>query len=249
MEVSQDDSGRVLAEARMPKNLFGTLLRRPQRVDFEIETPAETNLKIHIVSGPMAVKGLTGQMVFKSVSGTISLKDLSGGLALNSVSGSITGANLAGQIELDVVSGKVDLRGCDFPSLRHKGVSGKVIVETNFGAGPYTLETVSGSMQLVVPAGADCQVDASSVSGRFSTDLPVAQSSVSQNRWQVQVGNGGAEVRMKTVSGKMKLLSSFDAAGRTPGTVQQEPKQREEILTRLSEGEIDVDQAIQELSN
>lgn len=249
VEVSQDASGKVRVEASLKDPIFGILVRRPQQVDFEIEAPAETNLKVNMVSGPIAVKGLNGQISLKSVSGSISAKDLSGELRLTSVSGKITGANLAGPAEVDMVSGKVDLRGCDFSSLRHKGVSGKVIVETNFGAGPYTLEAVSGAINLVVPSEINCEVDAGSVSGRFSTDLPVSQSSVGRSHWRVRVGNGGTTVRMKTVSGKMSLLSGFNAVGREPGEVSMDSKQREEVLTRLSEGEIDVDQAIQELGN
>lgn len=247
IEVSQDASGRVKASVRMLDSFFNFNIRKPLRVDFEIEAPAKTNLKVKVVSGEIAVSGLSGQIYLKTVSGSQHLQDLSGDLDLASVSGSITGTNLSGEAQVDVVSGRLDLRGCDFPNLRAKVVSGKALVETKFGEGPYNLDAVSGTLTLVVPEDTNCQVSATAVSGRFKTDLNVSQSSVGRRHWDVKIGEGGVPVRMKTVSGKMQLLSSFDAVGKSPGNVRMSRKQREKILTRLSEGEIDVDQAVQEL--
>ena len=100
----------------------------------------------------------------------------------------------------------------------------------------------------MAPAGSSCHVDASAVSGKFYTDLEFSRSSVSKRRWRVQVGEGGPEVRLKTVSGKMQLLSSFDARGRVPGVVVQSRESRKEILNRLSEGQISVEEAVKELA-
>ena len=249
VEVMQDDSGRVLAAVEMSKRLFGAFMRRPERVDFEIEAPAETNLKVNNISGPIAAKGLQGDISLKSVSGAIKVKDLNGDLRLDSVSGRITGANLIGPADVDTVSGKVELRGCNFSELDLNGVSGKVLVETDLGAGAYHLQTVSGSLTLVAPADSKCQVDARSVSGRFVTDLPASQSSVGRGRWQIKLGKGSSttQVHMKTVSGKMRLLSALDAVGSTPAEAQLDAQDRNDVLNRLSEGEIDVQQAIQEL--
>ncbi|NIQ94930.1 MAG: DUF2089 domain-containing protein, partial [Desulfuromonadales bacterium] len=58
----------------------------------------------------------------------------------------------------------------------------------------------------------------------------------------------GPDVRVKTVSGKMQLLSSFEARGRVPGVVVQSRQDRKEILNRLSEGQISVEEAMKELA-
>lgn len=247
IHVGKNASGKVVAKVSMPETFFGFFNRRPLRIDFEIEAPAETNVQVKMVSGAVDVSGLSGQMDLKTVSGSMTVADLSGNLNLDSVSGAIRGTNLAGDARVTVVSGKLDLRGCDFPSLRAKVVSGKAAVETKFGQGPYRLDAVSGRLMLVVPADTSCVVDATAVSGRFKTDLDVSQSSVTRRSWHVQVGEGGPTVRMKTVSGNMQLLSSFDAVGQTPGNVQMSRKNREEILTKLSEGEINVEEAVQQL--
>ena len=49
----------------------------------------------------------------------------------------------------------------------------------------------------------------------------------------------------------MKVLSSFDATGSVPKDIARDTKSREErkdILTRLSEGEINVEEALKDLA-
>ncbi len=250
INLTQDADGRVRAEVRMPEVFFGIGRHKPLRVDFHIQAPVETEIKVRNVSGPVTARGFHGRMDLTTVSGCVHAEDLTGQMSLESVSGKLIGRGLKGEAELKVVSGKIEMRECDFPRLDCSSVSGKATVQTAFGEGPYKLSAVSGSLLLVVPEGSNCQVDASAVSGRFYTDLEVRQSHSSKRRWQVQIGEGGPDVRMKTVSGKMQLLSSFDAHGHVPGVVvvTQTREERKEILSRLSGGDIDVDEALKELA-
>lgn len=246
IELTQEPGGQVRAEVTVPDKIFGS--RRPLRVDFRIEAPARTDIKARLVSGSVYARGFTGRADLGTVSGKVEVEDLEGRLDLDSVSGKVIGRGLKGEATASVVSGRVSLRGCDFPALNLSTVSGKAEVETQFGGGPYKLSAVSGSLLLVVPEGSSCHVDASAVSGKFYTDLDIAHSSISKRRWRVQIGEGGPEVRVKTVSGKMQLLSSFDARGRVPGVVVQSRQDRKEILNRLSEGQISVEEAMKELA-
>jgi len=248
--LNQDADGRVRAVVRMPETIFGIGRRRPMRVDFRIQAPVETEIKVRNVSGTITARGFNGRVDLTTVSGCVHAEDLTGRMFLESVSGKVGGRNLKGEADLKVVSGKIDMRECDFPSLACSSVSGKTAIQTAIGAGPYKLSAVSGSLLLVAPEGSNCRVDASAVSGRFYTDLEVRQSNSSKRRWQVQIGDGGPEVRMKTVSGKMRLLSSFDARGHVPGVVMvtQSCEERKDILSRLQEGEINMDDALKELA-
>ena len=251
VELTQESDGRVRAEVRVPEKFFGFGSRRPMRVDFRIEAPVQTDIKTKLVSGSVQAKGFKGRMSLKTVSGAVDVEDLEGQLNLGSVSGKILGRGLRGNADVDVVSGRISLRDCDFPSMDVSTVSGRAEVETQFGDGPYKLGSVSGSLTLVVPEGSGCEVNASAVSGRFYTDFPVSNGLVSKRRWQVTLGEGGPQVRMKAVSGKMKVLSSFDARGSVPKDVARDTKSREErkdILTRLSEGEINVEEALKDLA-
>jgi hypothetical protein len=248
VELSQEKDGTVRAIVRIPDAVFGVFNRKPQRVDFKIEAPARTDLRVKVVSGSIDARGFDGQMDFGTVSGSLSLADLNGSLDLDSVSGKIQGKNLKGKAKLSAVSGKIEMFDCDFPTMKASTVSGKVQVQTSLSEGPYKISAVSGSLLLVVPEETNCVVHASAVSGRFYTDLEVSQSEVSRRRWHVRVGEGGPEVKMKAVSGKMRLLSSFDAQGSTPSEVRMSQNQRKDVLSRLSEGEISIEDALKELT-
>jgi hypothetical protein len=103
-------------------------------------------------------------------------------------------------------------------------------------------------VKLVAPKDANCDVLASGVSGRFFTDLNVRRSDIGNRTWRVKIGTGGAEVRMKTVSGRMSLVSSFDARGSQPRVQRMSRKDRASVLTKLSEGELTVEAALKELA-
>ena len=248
IELNQDADGTVRAVVRMPDAVFGIFNRKPLRVDFKIEAPVRTDMRVKVVSGSIDARGFEGDLDFGTVSGSLDLADLSGRLDLDSVSGKIKGSGLKGNANLSVVSGRIEMRDCDFPSMKASTVSGKAELQTRLGEGPYKISAVSGSLLLVVPEDSSCVVRASAVSGKFFTDLDVRQSHVSRGRWDVSIGEGGPEVKMKAVSGKMRLLSSFDASGSVPGQVQMSHGQRKDVLSRLSEGEISVEDALKELA-
>jgi len=248
VELNQAEDGAVRAVVRMPDTILGIFNRKPQRVDFKIEAPVRTDLRVKVVSGSIEARGFEGEMDFGTVSGSLALEDLSGRLDLDSVSGKIKGRNLKGDAKLSVVSGHIDMRNCDFPSIKASTVSGKAELQTRLSEGPYKVSAVSGSLLLVVPEESSCVVRASAVSGKFYTDLDVRQSQVSRNRWDVRIGEGGPEVQMKAVSGKMRLLSSFDASGSVPGDLKMSQSDRKDVLSRLSEGQISVEDALKELT-
>ena len=248
LEVYQESKDTVYAVAHLPERItiFGTY--RPCKVHFTIEAPPETNLKIKTVSARVKAEGFTGDVNIKTVSGSQSLADLTGLLDLNSVSGEITGNNLKGNADVSTVSGRIRLTAGSLPSLRAKTVSGKLEAETAIEEGPYHLSSVSGSVKLIAPEGSNCVVRASGVSGRFYTDLDFSSSDVGRRSWYVKVGQGGPDVKMKTVSGRMSLVSSWDAKGHRPGTKRMSREQRKGVLTRLSEGDLSVEEALKELS-
>lgn len=249
INLNQEKDGTVRAEVKMEEVIFGIGRRRPLRVDFKIHAPAKTDISAKTVSGKVLASGFEGEIELGSVSGAIEVENLTGFLDLDAVSGRITGTGLKGEGKVDAVSGRLDLRDCDFETLKASTVSGKALVQTAFGEGPYKLSSVSGSVTLVAPEESGCQVDASAVSGRFYTDLEVSSSQVSRRHWKVVLGEGGPNVRMSTVSGRMKLLSSFDAKGKVPGAVNgMSREKRRELLDKLSEGEISVDDAMKALA-
>ncbi len=247
IELTQHGNGEVEAVVRTPENSFGIFYRKPLRVDLRIEAPVQSNIDAKIVSGDIHAHGFGGELRLASVSGSLHLADLSGTLDLDSVSGKIKGENLSGKGHISVVSGRLELTDCAFTSLKSSTVSGTAKVQTSIAEGPYKLSAVSGSLTLAVPEDTHCDASASAVSGRFYTDLDISQSEVGKRNWKVRIGQGGTLVKMSTVSGKMRLVSSFEAAGSVPGTVQMSHTARKDVLSRLQDGEISVEDALKEL--
>jgi DUF4097 and DUF4098 domain-containing protein YvlB len=248
IELTQDDDGLVRAEVTVPDKWLGFSSHKPLRVDFRITAPARTDIKARLVSGSVRARGFEGTLKLQTVSGSVVAEDLRGDLDLDSVSGKLTGRGLSGTAHLSVVSGRVSLQESDLRQLSVSTVSGRAEIETGLGEGPYKFSTVSGSVALVVPEGSGCRVDASAVSGRFYTDLPVSHSSRSGKRWQVVVGEGGPSVKMKSVSGKLRLVTSLEARGSEPGEVHLSREKRKDILDQLSQGEISVEDAMKALA-
>lgn len=247
IELTQHENGEVEAVVRIPDNSFGIFYRKPLRVDLRIEAPAQTDIDAKIVSGEIHARGFSGALRLASVSGSLRLAELSGMLDLDSVSGKIKGENLSGQGHISVISGRLELTGCAFTSLKSSTVSGTAKVQTRIAEGPYKLSAVSGSLTLVIPKDTHCEASASAVSGNFYTDLDISQSQVGKRNWKVRIGQGGPLVKMSTVSGKMRLVSSFEAAGSVPGNVHMARADRKDVLARLQGGEISVEDALKEL--
>ncbi|MEN8242013.1 MAG: DUF4097 family beta strand repeat-containing protein [Chloroflexota bacterium] len=248
MEVYQEGEDTVYAVVKQPERftIFGVY--RPCKVNFVIEAPPNTRLRIKTVSAAVEAKGFSGDLQIKTVSGAQVVEEISGRLDLDSVSGGVTGGRLSGAAEISTVSGQIRLTESDLPALHARTLRGKIEAQTTLVDGPYYFSTVSGAVRLVVPEDTNCEVHASGVSGRFYTDLDLRSSTNGNRKWHLVVGEGGPGVRIKTVSGRMSLLSSFDARGSRPGYHKKTRAERANLLTQLSAGELSVDEALQELT-
>jgi Toastrack DUF4097 len=132
-------------------------------------------------SGDLTHRGeVESDAVVKTVSGDVRLERVGGSLRCQSVSGDVDVAWVGGEVETKTVSG--DLR---LGSVR---------------AGEASFTSVSGDVEIGIAAGSFLDVDAGSVSGDLSSEVPL--SSVSDG------DDGGPTVvlRGKTVSGDVKVF-------------------------------------------
>ena len=246
--LEKGEDGVVMAIAKYDNSdWFGFGLNQPCKVDFDITTPKECSVRLKTVSASSSVRGLIGDFRFKSVSGKLEIEDLSGSIEANTVSGDLLADNLNGPAELESVSGKIRATDCDFGKLYASTVSGKVTVFSSVGEGPYRFNSVSGKIKFIVPAKTACTVQASSVSGRFKTDLQATFSSIGRRNWHAELEGGGTEVRMKSVSGGLYLVTSEDSTGESPEVKPKSRQERIEILTKLESGELSVEDTLKKL--
>jgi len=86
--------------------------------------------------------------------------------------------------------------------------SGKVRAELKVidkDASGMSLSTVSGDITLYLPEDASFDLDISTVSGEINSGFKVLIDSVSKRRLQGEVGDGGINIELKTVSGDISL--------------------------------------------
>ena len=270
--IRQEDDGLVVAEAKYENsiiNWFG--LNKPCRVDFTIRVPQMCSVKVNSVSGSATIDGIEGNIDVNSVSGDLKLNNLSGKFDFSSVSGKITAENLNGPLDMNNVSGKVQIAKSQIPAMVGKSVSGSVSVETPLTEGPYEFKTVSGHMSLVTPEDTACTVRIKSVSGKAKVNLPVTSKSGTRNKRVIEVAGGGPEVTAKSVSGILNIGSpnyvkaevlepdiQMDSA-RSKAVVQPsevaplaevspQPKSQMQILQEIENGEISVDEALEQMN-
>jgi DUF4097 and DUF4098 domain-containing protein YvlB len=232
-------------------------------VDYTLQVPPGVRLDASGISSSLNISGLNGEFRLKTVSGDIDLVDLSGPFKLNAISGDISGSRLAGNLELEAVSGRVRLMESRFPNADASTVSGDLILQTFLSDGPYHFSSVSGNVRMLVPADTHCNAELKSVSGSLRSSLPATSTRMGHGSKVVQIQGGGAEVRLKSVSGGL----SIEAEGIPAETVQTasapvpptppsppvqsapEPLSTAEILQRIESGEMTVDEAIKLMQN
>jgi hypothetical protein len=226
VELTQDADGTVRVVTRFPDSGWGWIIGSfPCAVDYTVQAPRRCSLKINGVSNETLAEGFEGEFSFNSVSGEMTLRDLTGPvkvntvsgkmelaelageLRLNTVSGKISGRHLAGHLHLDTVSGRVEMEESSLPSAEATTVSGGMELQTALGEGPYRFNSVSGNVELMLPADTHCSAELHAISGSISTRLPATTTSRQNGAQTVEVQGGGVKVFAHSVSGNLSLVS------------------------------------------
>jgi DUF4097 and DUF4098 domain-containing protein YvlB len=186
---------------------------RRQRCTVAITAPPGAKIDITTVSAPIVASGFQGGARVKTVSGDVTLAKLSTKIDVKTVSGDVDAKDISGELKLKSVSG--DLSVVDGASRRvdAKAVSGDVLLDLDLDrTGTYDVTTVSGSVSLRTKGDLNLTVDAKSVSGEYVSDFG-GSSYKEPGRRTVHhtIGDGGARLWVKTVSGDLRLIRGREA--------------------------------------
>ncbi|MBA7591824.1 hypothetical protein ES708_33991 [subsurface metagenome] len=142
----------------------------------------------------------------KTVSGGIKLNNIKGNVEVKTVSGQVSARQIKGDIRANSVSGSLVFRDSQGSLSYLHSTSGRIEAElTAIDEDASDMSTISGSINLHLPDDASFDLDISTVSGKINTEFQVLIDSFNKRKLQGEVGDGGINIELKTVSGSISL--------------------------------------------
>ena len=192
-------------------HLFGSGGR--QRCTVAITAPPHAKIELTTVSAPIVAGGFDGGARVKSVSGDVTLSKLGAKIDVKTVSGDVNAKDLGDELKLKSVSGDLSVVDGACRRVDAKAISGDVLLDLDLDpTGTYDISTVSGNVSLRAKGEPNLTIDAKSLSGAFMSDFGGDwDREPGRRRLHHTVGNGGARLWVKTVSGDLRLIRGREA--------------------------------------
>ncbi len=165
----------------------------------------EGDVTISSTSSDVLIERVNGSLQIRTTSGVSEVYGLTGNLTLRKTSGNTLIQDVIGNVDLSSTSGDIEISQ-EEGSILVTSQSGDVIADTKLlSGGRYVVETISGTIDFSVPAGADGRVKLQTVSGDIGTTLPLTIKSYSKRRLSGVLGLGGPRIELSSTSGDIKL--------------------------------------------
>ena len=181
------------------------------RVDYQLWIPEAASVQLESVSGTIQMGNHLNRVYAKTVSGNIKLNNIKGNTEVKTVSGKVNARQIKGDIKASSVSGNLIFRDCEGMFSDLHSTSGDIeaeLVTLEKNASGMSLTTVSGDINLYLPDDASFDLNIKTVSGEIDTKFKVLVESVKKNQLVGEVGAGGFDIELRTVSGDISLLKS-----------------------------------------
>ena len=144
----------------------------------QMRSDARVNFRVEL---PKGIK-----LIGRAVDGGISVDALQGDVEVSTVNGNVM-IRTTGAAEATTVNGDIDAS------------IGRVASSDN------AFKTVNGSVTLLMPSELGALINASSVTGKVNTELPLQVREAKRSKLSGTLGAGGPEVSVKTVAGDVHL--------------------------------------------
>jgi Putative adhesin len=160
------------------------------------------------LSGSIEAQNIGDDLRASSASGSVNVSKVKGDVRISALSGTTQVSGPGGRVDADTASGTVEVQGATRDVKAH-AASGRVDVQGNPSESSYwDLKTVSGVVQLGVPASANFHLTAEAVSGQIKTDVPIVIEEQGKHSLRARMGNGGGRVEVHTISGEIRVRAS-----------------------------------------
>jgi DUF4097 and DUF4098 domain-containing protein YvlB len=162
------------------------------------------------VNGDIQVGEAPREVQAETVNGSVTVAARGGRVQAESVNGSVTVRGAGGEVNASTVNGPLTVTGGTFERARVETVNGRILFDAGLSAhGVLEAETVSGAVELVLPAATSADFTVTTFSGDIRNELgpPARKKSrfTSEQELTFSTGGGGANVSVETLSGAIVL--------------------------------------------
>jgi len=194
----------VASGAQIIRNVTGPVTVRAASGSIRLEK-IERDAQLTTASGTISASDVGSELHVSTASGDVSASSVKGDVIAHAVSGVIRIAKPGARVEATNTSGEVEIQGASNDVKAH-AISGLVSVQGNPGADSYwDLKSISGGVQLRVPAAANLHFSAEATSGEIRTDIPIVVEEQDKHSLRAHMGSGGGRVEVHTVSGQIRV--------------------------------------------
>lgn len=237
-------------------------------IDVEAVVPHDCKVTVTTTEGDVEIED-TGSIEVKTLSGDVTAEDIAGDCTVTTGHADVTVERMTGALTANTINGDVEVTHSKLYSAQLHSVDGEVSLDAALGAGPFTIQTINGDVDLRLPSGQGAEVFFHTANGEFTTHLPTQANKSSKREWQAQVNGGGVRVEITTVNGDLEVgeghgVVASDARRPAPPAPPVPPTPAEpamppvesahdqettDVLQALERGEISVDEAMERLSS
>jgi DUF4097 and DUF4098 domain-containing protein YvlB len=196
--------------------------------DLEVSVPAGASVSIEGFQATISVTGVTGSVSaetvngsitqagaakdvkLESVNGSIDVTKATGRIQAEAVNGTVTVRDASGEVEASAVNGKGLVTGGSFDRAKLESVAGGIRFEAGLSArATLSAESVSGTIDLFLPATLGAEFSVSTFSGDIVNELGPAAEKTSKwtpgKELSFTSGSGGARITVETLSGAVNI--------------------------------------------
>jgi DUF4097 and DUF4098 domain-containing protein YvlB len=194
----------VASGAQTIRNVTGPVTVRAASGSIRLEN-IQRDAEVTTASGTISATDVGSDLHVSTASGNVELSGIKGNVRASTVSGVIRVIKPGARVEAGNTSGEIEIQGASNDVKAH-AISGLVSVQGNPGADSYwDLKSVSGGVQLRVPAAANLHLTAEASSGDIRSDIPIVVEEQGKHTLRAHMGSGGGRVDVHTVSGEIRV--------------------------------------------
>jgi DUF4097 and DUF4098 domain-containing protein YvlB len=194
----------VMSGSQVIRNVRGPVTAQGASGSIRVDG-IERDAQLTTASGSLQATDVGDDVRASTASGSVTIANARGDVRTNTLNGATRILKPGGRVEVDSASGSIDVQGANYDVKAH-GVSGSVTVQGDPGEhGYWNLKTVSGKVQVNVPASSNFRFAAEAISGEIRADIPIVIEEQGKHSLRAHVGTGGGRVEVHTVSGDIHI--------------------------------------------